>query len=117
MMTEQELTLLREEQLRWMPQRSTIKRRDYVGGEEVHIPQTIATGVKCRLTPGFGLWRQIADRFQGITAYTGTFPYGTDIKAADELIDDTSRTFQVRDSLHPKAHETAVRVLLDLVTD
>jgi len=115
--TERELKLLRAEQEKFMPNRCTIRRRSYVGGEDEYVPSIIFEDKPCRLWPGFGIWRQTADRFQGITAYTVTLPYGSDIRAGDELIDEESRTYQVRDALSPKSYETAVRALLDLVTD
>ena len=117
MITERELELLRAEQKKFMPNRCSVRRRSFVGGEESYVPSFVMEDQQCRLTPGFGIWRQIADRFQGITAYTVTLPYGSDIRAGDELIDEESRTYQVRDALSPKTYETAVRALLDLVTD
>lgn len=117
MISESELKLLREEQLKYLPQRGIIRRRNFLGAEESFALSVIATDVPCRLTPGFGLWRQVADKYQGITAYTGTFPHGTDIAAGDELIDEASNTYQVRDTMSPKSYETAVRALFDKVTD
>lgn len=114
---EEEIEVLREEQLKFLPDSDgIIKRKSYVQGEEQFAYDTIASDVSYRLTPGFGLWRSVADRYQGVTAFTGTFPYGTDIKAADKFIAGV-RTFEVRDTLGPKGYSTAVRVLLDLVTD
>ncbi len=118
MITEKELEVLREEQERFLPNVALqIKRKSYVGGAGIFMADPIAANVPCRLTPGYGVWRNVADRFQGITAFTLTMPYGTDIKAGDELIDEDSRTYQVRDTLAPKGYSTAVRALLDLVTD
>jgi len=115
--TERELELLRQEQTKFFPNEATCKRSSYVGGEQVAVPNTVFTSRPCRFTPGFGVWRQVADQYVGITAYTVTFAYETDVKAGDQLIDDESRSYQVRDVLHPKGYETAVRALLDLVTD
>ena len=115
--TDGELADLRSIQQDFMPDDDgIIKRKSYVQGEEKFAYDTIAENVRHRLTPGFGLWRAVADRYQGVTAFTGTFPYGTDIKAADKFISGV-RTFEVRDALQPKGYSTAVRVLLDLVTD
>lgn len=115
--TNRELESLRAEQLKFLPSTASCKRNSYVGGEDISIPEFIFHNTACRFTPGFGLWRQVADQFVGITAYTVTFPYGTDVKAGDQLIDASSRTFHVRDVMHPKDYETATRALLDLVTD
>jgi hypothetical protein len=118
MISEEELDLLRAEQLKYLPgTEGVIKRVSYLGGDQLSAPDTIASGLSYRLLPGFGLWREVADRFQGVTAFTITLPYGTDLKASDIFIDDGSLTFQVRDVLAPKGYSTAVRALLDLVTD
>lgn len=116
--TEKELQSLREEQEKFLPNIALqIKRKSFVGGEQTYVPDVIATDVPCRLTPGYGTWRNVADKFQGITAFQFTAAYGVDIKAGDELVDENSLTYQVRDVLAPKAYSTATRALLDLVTD
>ena len=115
MITEKELELLRAEQNKLLPETGDIKRRNFQNGLQGDF-EFWSRNNPCRLTPGFGVWRESADRFQGITAFTLTLPWGTDIKAGDKIIVG-SRTFEVRDALIPKSYDTAVRVLLDLVTD
>jgi hypothetical protein len=114
--TEAELDSIREAQLDFMPDLSIIRRRSYVGDDEF-ATGNVALDVPCRVTPGYGTWRLVADRFQGITPFTLTFPYGTDIKAGDQVVDDEARTFEVRDVKSPNSYDTAIQVLADLVTD
>jgi hypothetical protein len=115
--TPREIESLRVEQLKFMPSTATCKRKSWVGGEEVSIPETVWRDSICRFTPGFGVWRQVADQFVGITAFTFTAPYGTDLRAGDQIIDSESRSYEVRDVLAPKDYDTNVRALLDLVRD
>lgn len=116
--TEGELELIRIEQEKFMPQRVIIRRRFFAGGDAVEYEkQTVHEDVPCRLTSGFGMWRVVADRFQGITPFTAELPFGQDVKAGDILVDEDSRTFEVRDIMAPNSYQTAKRCLCDLVTD
>lgn len=114
--TERELRGIREAQEMYMPQRVVIRRRQFSGDSEFE-PVNIAVDVPCRFTPGFGFWRAVADRYQGVTPYRATVPYDQDVKAGDTLVDEESRVFEVRDVLAPESYQTAKQVLTDLVTD
>lgn len=117
-LTPAEIKQLQQEQETYMPQSVVVKRTFFVEGDDVSFgPQVIATAVPCRLTAGFGQWRSVADRFQGVTAYTATVPWNTDIKAGDVIVDEESRSFEIRDVAAPSSYLTARRCLVDLVTD
>jgi len=114
--TSDELALLRDEQENYMPD-LVIIRREFSAGDDQLDRGTVATDVACRITPGFGVWRNVADRFQGITAYTVTFAWDQDVKAGDQLVDAESRTFLVRDVKAHSSYQTALPTLVDLVND
>lgn len=114
--TQLELELLREQQLVFMPQKVKIRRRTFTGDNEVGFA-TIEENVRARITPGFGFWRTVADRFQGITAFTVTLPWNTDVQASDAIIDEEERVFEVRDVKAPSTFHTAAQALCDRVTD
>jgi hypothetical protein len=116
--SEEELNLFRVEQEKFLPQRVIIRRKFFAGGDAVEYEkQTIHEDVPCRLTAGFGMWRVVADKFQGITPFTATLPYSQDVRAGDILVDESSRVFEVRDVQAPNSYQTAKRCLCDLVTD
>lgn len=116
MITPGELESLRAAQKDFLPDLVTVQKRSFVGGEEQYAYDTVASDVACRLTPGFGVWKLVADRYQGVTAYTVTFAYGQELSSAYRLIDATSHTYEVREVMIPKSYATAVRALLDLVS-
>lgn len=114
--TQKELDLLREQQEIYMPDTVTIRRREFFGDNEQEYFD-LTHDVSARITPGFGFWRAVADRFQGITAFNVTMPWDTDVKASDVLVDVQSRAFEVRDVRSPSTFQTAKQVLCDMVTD
>lgn len=75
--------------------------------------KVIAEAVSGACTPGFGFWRNVADRFQGITAYVWTFPVGTEIESGHRIVDARGRRFEVRDVRDPASFHTALQVLAD----
>jgi hypothetical protein len=116
MITELELRKMRIEQEKYMRDRVLIRRREFFGDTESSYADHLED-VPARFHPGFGFWRLVADRFQGITAFTVTMPWDTDIKASDVIVDSQSRVFEVRDVAAPKTLHTARMCLCDLTTD
>lgn len=116
MISQRELELIREHQEIFMPDKVTIRRVVFFGDNE-RAYETVANEVPARIIPGFGFWRQVADRYQGITAYTVTLPYDQEIQAGWIIIDAQSRSYEVRDSRAPSSYQTAKQVLVDRVSD
>jgi Phage head-tail joining protein len=114
--TQLELELLREEQITYMPEKVKIRRPRFAGDNERDY-EDIAVKVWARLTPGFGFWRSVADRYQGITAFTITMPWDTDCQAGDIIIDSSDRAYEVRDTKDPSTYHTALQVLCDRISD
>ena len=113
--TQSELDLIRENQLAFMPTLVRIRRLDATDGDAEYADAY--TEVPARITPGFGTWRQSADRFQGITPFQVTMPWDQDVKAGDEVVDVYGRTFRVRDVLTGGSYITAKKSLCDLIED
>jgi hypothetical protein len=111
LISEQHLSFLRANQEKLMPDTVDQKRRVLTGTEIVLRPWR--ENLRCRKAAGYGFWRLSADRFQGITPYTFTFPYGTDVRASDVLVDEDSHSYEVRDVRSPHSYQTAVVVLTD----
>jgi hypothetical protein len=114
--SEAELDKIREQQEVFMTSLVTVKRRKYLADNEF-TPETIATKVNARITPGFGFWREVADRFQGITAYSLTFHWNQDIQAGDVIVDTSDRVFEVRDVRSPSTYHTARQALADRISE
>ena len=107
---------IRDRQEEYMPQLIVIRRRVPIGGGEWGY-NIVAEEVKARLIPGFGPFAVVADRFQGITPFRLTVPWDTPLVTADEVIDEMSLVFQVRDVRKPSSYLTAIQALCDLVND
>lgn len=115
MMTDRELDLLRTEQVKWMKSRVTIRGLSYMAEDEP-ADATIAKDVPARIKAGFGFFREIADRIQGITAYTITLPWDQSIAVGNKIIDqDTEQVFEVRDVRDKNTYQTATQVLGDRI--
>jgi Phage head-tail joining protein len=114
--TQLELELLREEQVTYMPERVKIRRQYFLGDNEREY-NDLSSDVWARITPGFGFWRAVADRYQGITAFTITMPWDTDVRASDTIIDSHGRFYEVRDTKDPSTYHTALQTLCDRVND
>jgi hypothetical protein len=113
---ERVLQTIRNNQLRFMPQRAIIRRWVGIGGGE-RDRMVIAEDLQARFTAGAGRFGDVADRLQGITPFTITVPYDTDVLPGDEIVDEESRTFQVRAVHKPKSYLTAIQMLADQVND
>ena len=100
----------------FMPQLSIIRRWANIGGGE-RERGIVATDVPTRYTAGWGPFRVVADRYQGITPYTITVPWDTDVRVDDEFVDEEARTFHIRSRRKPGSYITAVQLLGDLVND
>jgi len=114
--TSRELESMREHQEVFMPDLISIRRPVFFGDNEREW-ETVYQNVPARVTPGFGFWRAVADRFQGITAYTVTVPWDQEVQAGWVLIDAASRAYEVRDVRAPSTFPTARQLLVDRVSD
>lgn len=114
--SDRELRDMRTAQEVFMPDIVTIRRKGFVGPDNFQM-STRAEDVHVRLKPGFGQWRNVADRFQGITPYTCTLPWDQEVVASDQVLDQAGRIFEVRDVQAPSTLLTARVCLLDLVND
>src|SRR5687767_13228153 len=85
-----EIDLIREHQEAFLPDTVIIRRRKYAGDGEF-APKIVGEDIAARITPGFGSWRDVADRFQGITAFTISVAHDQEIEAGYEVIDQNSR--------------------------
>jgi len=114
--TDRELRAIREAQEEFMQGEAEIWRRVIIDGAGEY--GKIGDTVKCRITPGFmNLWREAADRYQGLTAYAITFPLGTDVKDGDKVYDAYGREFLVRDVKAVSTYHTALQVLGEMVNN
>lgn len=114
--TDTELDGIREAQADFMPQSVVIRRKDFIA-DGAFQQINVAIEVPARIVPGFGYWRSVADRFQGITPFRITVPWDQEIAAGYTVVDEESRVYEVRDVLAPATYQTAKQVLTDLVTD
>lgn len=116
--SERELNRIREEQQDLtMPDRADFQRRMPI---TPHDEQTsvYATDVHVRITAGFGTFRDVADRFQGVTAYTLTAPFDLSVRAGDEAIhifNGEPRVFKVL-AVREGPFHTALPILAELIT-
>lgn len=110
------LTRIRGQQLQFMPQLVVIRRWVGIGGGE-RDRKIVASDVPARFTPGAGRFGDVADRLQGITPFTVTVPWDSDVLPGDEVVDEFSRTFHVRAVHKPSSYLTAIQMLTDLVND
>jgi hypothetical protein len=116
MITQGEIDDIRQEQLKFMPDKVIIKRREFFGDTEHEYHPIDDKEYPARITAGYGTWRVVADRFQGITAFTITMAWDSPIQAGD-LVVQGGRAFEVRDVKAPGSYLTAKQCLCDLVTD
>src|SRR5580765_8226596 len=115
--TDRELQEIRDAQEEYLPDVSVIRRKDFLGGDSDYDKPILAVGVPTRFTPGFGQWRLVADRFQGVDAFVVTVPWDQDLRPGDEIVDSGARTYQVRAVKAPSSYQTAKQALCDKVTD
>lgn len=114
--SDRELQEIRAEQEKYLPGRATIRGSEFIAEGRI-ADGTIASNVPYRSVPGFGFFREVADRMAGVTAYTLTFPVGTPIVVGNKVIDETSgETFEVRDVRDHKSYQTVVQVLGDRIS-
>lgn len=114
--TERELDSIRDAQAVFMPNLCEIWREGYAG-DDMYEHERHDTDVPCRVMPGFGQWREVADRFQGVTFYTITMPWDQDVRAGDRVVDVYGRTFQVRDVKSASTYQTARQCLTEWLED
>lgn len=116
-LTEQELQELRDAQQTFQAGDFIIRRREFFPPDDYDHRATVGDGIQGRLTAGFGQFRNIADRFQGITPFTFTVSWDQDIRADDEVLDNRGNIFHVRDVRKGNTYQSAIQCLVDLVTD
>lgn len=117
-LTQRELDEMRAAQESFQDSKITIRRREFFPPDDYDHRTTAAEHVSARIHAGFGAFRNVADRFQGITPYTVTVPWDTDIREDDILIDeDNGSILHVRDIRKGNTYQTAIQVLTEQVTD
>ncbi len=87
-----------------------VKASDNAGGTQ--FTSSRVDDVPCRRTPNLAgnVEQQFGGRLFSGLQWLFTFPVGTEITNADDVIDGNER-FSVLGVLGPKSHETAVRVM------
>lgn len=113
--TQAEIDLLRSNQEAFLPSLMDLSRMQYEDGSGEYA--VLYRKVPCRLSAGFGVWRQVADRFQGIKAYNATLKWDQDLLAGDELSDTYGRIFKVRDVSSDSSYLSAKRCLLEAIEE
>lgn len=112
--TPREIESIRISQEKFMPSLCRIYRRADIDSFADYQP--LPGEVKCRITVGFAsLWRNVADKLQGLTAYTVRMPVGTDVREGDKLFDSYGREFMVRDVGAIASYHTALQVLTEMI--
>lgn len=114
--TDKELVDIRTAQEAFMPSLIKVRRKVSVGDGEWEYTDW-SSEIQSRLTPGFGFWREVSDRFQGATFFTIAVPWDTDIRASDEVVDAYGRTFEIRAVRDSATFQTAKSVLAERVYD
>lgn len=112
MISEGELDKIREQQELYFDKVVVIRRKAFDRDE--FVTTTLGTDVPCRIARGFGFWRQVADRFQGINAHVITLPHDQAIQAGDQVVDGDD-IYEVRDLRGKGSFVTARQVLTDLI--
>lgn len=114
--TQRELDLIRQEQVKFMDSRVRVERDSYAGtGEGSPAPSDVYTDLPAQIAAGFGFFREVADRMTGITAYTITVPWDSVIKVNDRIYDEAGVKYHVRDVRDGSTLNSAVQVLGDRV--
>jgi hypothetical protein len=125
MPTAGEIAAIAEQRARTLDRLALIRREDFVG-EDSFEPITIYEHLPYRRTPGFGFYRDIADRFSSINAYMLVYPLSYQVDAYSDLIvpelklkdtvvdENDDAVFIVRDT-RPSSFETARTVLADRI--
>jgi head-tail adaptor len=113
--TDKELTAMREEQLKWMPERGgTLQRKVYLNGENFGW-RDVVIDAQVRITAGHGRFNITSDRYTGINPVLITFPFGTDVQAGDRFLHN-DLIYEIREAEKPKSYLTAIQCLCDLVS-
>lgn len=114
--TDREIQSLREAQLQYMPSTGRVYRLEKHDRTMDYGP--FGGVVSCRVTPGFAtIWRLVADRYQGMVAFSLTMPWDTDIVAGDKFYDAYGREFMVRAVKQGSTYSTALQVLGELIEE
>ena len=116
MITERELEQMRKEQEKFMPDKVIIKERKFFGDTESDYYAIDDEFHPCRIIPGFGVWRTVADRFQGITAYVLTFTWDELVRPGYIAVHG-STVYEIRDVKTDSSYQTALQALCDRTTE
>lgn len=108
-----ELAELKREREQYMDSLVDVKRDEVIAPNQEE-PVIVASGVRAQITAGYGTFRDVADRFSGITPYTISCPYETDIRPGDWLIEG-DMVYNVKDVRRHGTFEIVVNALCDWV--
>lgn len=105
---------MRAAEQHYMDERVSI-RRDVIIAPNVEEPTTIASDVPARITAGYGTFRDVADRFSGVTPYVITVAYNQDAKPGDAVIDSEGNVYNVLDVRSKGTYHIATNCLCQWV--
>jgi hypothetical protein len=115
--TERELDEIRTAQEVFIQSEGILRRREFIPPDDYDHRKTIGENISVRVSAGFGTFRDVADRFQGIIPFVLTFSWNQDVRADDELILTDGRVFHLRAIKAGLYIHTATQCLADLITD
>ena len=114
--THPELDLWREEQLKWLLDRGRLERKMQGEGNDDPYYLPLREDVPVRISAGYGTFRQVADRFQGLNIYALTFMYDEDVAPDDKLIDADGNEYHIKVVRNHSSIQTATQTIAELVT-
>lgn len=116
--TEKEIDDIRTAQEVFIQSEGILRRREFIPPDDYDHYKTVGENIPVRVSAGFGTFRDIADRYQGITPFTLTFSWDQDVRADDQMLLTDGRVFHIRDTkVSGRYIHTATQCLADLVTD
>lgn len=118
MIPESLLTQLRKRETATMKDRVSLRRNVPVTPHS-ESPWVYATDVPARIKMGFGTFRDVADRFQGVTACNITVPETYDVRPGDEVLEGSDpenlTVYKVLDTRSSGTYRIAQRLLAELI--
>jgi hypothetical protein len=115
--TTKELDDIRAAQNVFIQSEGILRRREFIPPDDYDHRKTIGEHIPVRVSAGFGTFRDVADRFQGIIPFVLTFSWDQDVRADDELLLTDGRVFHLRATKLGLHLHTATQCLADLITD
>lgn len=116
MLSNKELESIRASQREFLPEQVLLLRPEFIAPGE-YADHILQEDVAARFTPGFGRFRQVADRYQAITPYQITFEHDIDVRVGDKIVNEDATIFEIREVRTPGSMITAVQALGDRVND